>query len=160
MHRSATIRSQHDIPALADGGVDHLRRALIAYYGTEVGTEAWAEAMVVAWERRDELTTMSNPVGFLFRVGQSKARPHVRWASRRATFSSHHDAHHLIDESLTEVFEALAALRPRQHAAVLMVTAYGFSYRHTAEVLGVSEAAVTNHVHRGLAALRRSLDTD
>ena len=160
MHRPATIARRHDIPALSDVDIDDLRRALVAYYGTEVGTEAWAEAMVVAWERRHELSEMANPLGFLFRVGQSKARPHVRWASRRSAFPTHDSTHHSFDESLGDLFDVLATLRPLQRAAVLMVTAYGFSYRHTADVLGVSEAAVTNHVHRGLAALRRSLETD
>ena len=42
--------------------------------------------------------------------------------------------------------------------AVLLVHGYGFSYREVAEVLDVSEAAVTNHVHRGLRKLRSRLE--
>jgi DNA-directed RNA polymerase specialized sigma24 family protein len=38
-----------------------------------------------------------------------------------------------------------------------MVHCYGYRYRDVAEVLGVSDAAVTNHVHRGLARLRTLL---
>jgi DNA-directed RNA polymerase specialized sigma24 family protein len=41
--------------------------------------------------------------------------------------------------------------------AVVLVHCFGYRYREVAELLGVSEAAVTNHVHRGLARLRSML---
>src|SRR5437763_9353872 len=51
-----------------------LRRALVAAYGPERGSEAVAEAMAYAWERWDRVQTMDNPAGFLYRVGQSRTR--------------------------------------------------------------------------------------
>lgn len=95
-----------------------VQRALIAAYGAEIGVEAHAEAMAVGWERWDQVAAMENPAGYLYRVGQSRARPGIR---------------------------------------VLMVKAWGFTYAESAEVLGISEAALTNHVRRGMAALRRQL---
>jgi DNA-directed RNA polymerase specialized sigma24 family protein len=160
-HRGTTTidRTEGVDHVLVDGSHD-LRTALVACYGVEVGTEAWAEAMVVGWERRAELEHMDNPLGYLFRVGQSKARPHVRWASRRSNLPGGDHVRSAPDASMVELLDALADLRPMQRAAVLLVTAHGFSYRHAADVLGVTQAAVTNHVHRGLARLRRALDTD
>lgn len=48
-----------------------LRRALVAAYGTERGREAAAEALARAWEHWADVVEMSNPVGYLYRVGQS-----------------------------------------------------------------------------------------
>lgn len=145
---------------LAPADIESLRSALVAFYGVEVGTEAWADAMVVAWERRHEVASMANPVGFLFRVGQSHARPHLRWVQRRAAFPGTDRLRGSADASLVELIDALKGLRPEQRAAVLMVKAHGFSYLQTAEMLGITEASVTNHVHRGLAHLRRVLSSE
>ena len=38
-----------------------------------------------------------------------------------------------------------------------MVHMYSFTYREVAELIGVTEAAVTNYVHRGLKRLRHLL---
>jgi DNA-directed RNA polymerase specialized sigma24 family protein len=51
----------------------------------------------------------------------------------------------------------LGGLNHEQRVSVLLVHGYGYSYGDVAEVLGVSVAAVTNHVHRGLVALRKEL---
>ncbi|MFT3852441.1 MAG: sigma factor-like helix-turn-helix DNA-binding protein [Ilumatobacteraceae bacterium] len=48
--------------------------------------------------------------------------------------------------------------RPAQRSAVLLIKAHGCSYAETAELRGISEAAVTNHLHRGLKRLRASLE--
>ena len=49
-----------------------LRRGLMAAYGSDRGREATAEALAVAWERWDQVRQMANPVGYLFRAGQSR----------------------------------------------------------------------------------------
>jgi RNA polymerase sigma-70 factor (ECF subfamily) len=137
-----------------------VRRALVGFYGVEIGSEAAADAMTVAWERWSEVSSMENPAGFLFRVGQSKARPHLRWRNRRAAFplADTHMARPAAD--VVDLLAALGHLRPEQRAAVLMVKSYGFSYREAGDVLGVSEAAITNHVHRALELLRLTMKED
>jgi hypothetical protein len=52
-----------------------LRRALVAAYGTERGREATCEALAWAWEHWNDVRGMANPVGYLYRVGQSRTRP-------------------------------------------------------------------------------------
>lgn len=54
-----------------------LRAALVAAYGGELGRDATAVALQHAWEHRDRVLGMENPVGFLYRVGR-------RWAAREA----------------------------------------------------------------------------
>jgi RNA polymerase sigma factor (sigma-70 family) len=114
--------------------------------------------MSVAWQRWAEVSEMENAPGYLFRVAQSRARPHVRWRRRTGTFPTVEQGVAREEAPLIDLFDSLAKLRPEQRAAVLMVKSYGFSYREVAELLGVSESAVTNHVHRGLARLRSMME--
>lgn len=136
-----------------------VERALIAAYGLEIGTEAAAEAIAVAWERWDHVSGLDNPAGFLYRVGQSRARPHVRWSSRTQAFLSSHrvaqpDA--AFDRAdVAALFAALRRLNRSQRVAIVLVRMYGLSYSEAAAVMDVSEAAVTNHIHRGMVVLRR-----
>jgi RNA polymerase sigma factor (sigma-70 family) len=135
-----------------------LRRALIARYGLELGSEAAADALRYAWEHWDRLETMANPVGYLFRVGQTASRRQRRWR-RDVSFPSR-DAS-CVDSSVDrELFDVLARLTQAQRESVLLVHAYGWSYEQVAEVLGIKVSAVRNHVHRGTAKLRRLLDDD
>jgi RNA polymerase sigma factor (sigma-70 family) len=133
-----------------------LRRALVARYGVDIGCDAAAEAVVWALENPHSLTSMQNPAGYLFRVGQSAARRLGR-LPRPERFPSEpvwEDAPALAGD----VFEELARLKPPQRVAVLLIHGYGFTYRDVADLLDVSEAAVTNHVHRGMKKLRERLE--
>ncbi len=131
-----------------------LRRALVARNGLEVGVEAAADAMAWAVEHWDRLVTMENPTGYLYRVGQTAARRH-----RRRIRLDFPDEPRWEDAPVLEgdVFAALAKLRRNQRVAVVLVHAYEFTYRETAELLRISEAAAKNHVHRGLIKLRSIL---
>jgi len=55
------------------------------------------------------------------------------------------------------VWRVCAALPPQQRAAVVLRFYEDLDYPEIARVLGVAEATVRSHVHRGLAALRREL---
>ena len=55
-----------------------LSYALAAAYGLEVGAEATADAFAWAWEHWETLEDKRNPAGYLYRVGQSKARRYCR----------------------------------------------------------------------------------
>ena len=52
-----------------------LRRALVATYGGERGREASAEALAWAWEHWPKVQAMEHPLGYLYRVAQSRSRP-------------------------------------------------------------------------------------
>jgi hypothetical protein len=55
-----------------------LRRGLMAAHGSDRGREAAAEAPTAAWERWDKVWQMANPVGYPFRIGQSRTRSRRR----------------------------------------------------------------------------------
>lgn len=51
-----------------------LRRALVAGFGPVAGRDAAAEALAIAWERWEKVRGMDNPAGYLYRIGQNRAR--------------------------------------------------------------------------------------
>jgi RNA polymerase sigma factor (sigma-70 family) len=129
---------------------------LVARFGVETGSEAFADAMAYAWEHRNRLSEMKNPLGYLYKVGLSRARPHLRW--RQRTVLLENDRSQDVREHDIDLIDAFARLSAPQRVAVVMVHGYGATYAEVAEVLGVSVAAVTNHVHRGLRRLRGFLE--
>jgi DNA-directed RNA polymerase specialized sigma24 family protein len=133
-----------------------LRRALTARYGIEVGAEVAADVLAYAWEQWTRVSAMANPVGYLFRVGQSAARRYRRRAVALPLRPAPGEPD--FDPRLPRLLEDLPE---RQRVAVVLVCVYDWSYPRCAEVLGVSESTVRTHVQRGLDALRRELgDTE
>lgn len=57
----------------------------------------------------------------------------------------------------SDLARALAALPPRERAAVLLVDAQGFDYRDAGRVLGVPEGTVASRLNRARATLRVAL---
>lgn len=51
-----------------------LSYAFFAAYGPEVGADVTSDSFAYAWEHWDQIREMENPSGYLYRVGQSKAR--------------------------------------------------------------------------------------
>ncbi len=132
-----------------------IRQGLVTYYGAEIGNEAADEALAVAWERWSSLATMDNPAGYVFRIGQTRARPHVRWRARRDLFPTEEIAERQVDVTgMIDLIQALEGLDADQRTAVMMVKSFGYSHREVANLLEVSESVVNNLVHRGLLKLR------
>ena len=65
---------------------DSLERALVARFGVHDGMDAAAHALAYACREWDRLAAMTNPAGYLFRVGQSYG------ARARRRGSRHHHA--------------------------------------------------------------------
>ncbi len=130
-----------------------LRRALIARYGGEIGREATAEALSYAWENWDRVKAMGNPLGYLYRVGQSRSR---RFWPRRVVFDA------TPGPSLPWVEPglpgALDKLSTRQRQVVILVHGFEYTHQEVADLLGISRSSIQNHVERGLARLRTELE--
>jgi DNA-directed RNA polymerase specialized sigma24 family protein len=128
-----------------------VRRALVAAYGVERGREAAAEAFAWAWEHRDSLSGIDRPVGYLFRVGQSKSRP------RRLR--------RLYDRPLwpdvlvePELATGLARLSERQRVSVVLVHGFDWTLSEVADLLNLKVSSVNTHLTRGLKKLRSQLE--
>jgi len=128
-----------------------LRRAFLAAYGAERGREATAEALAWAWEHWHRVRGMHNAAGYLYRVGQSRTRPR-----RRALMELPAPAGEPWVEPALPA--ALLALSEGQRTAVVLVHGFGWTLREVAELTGVRRTTVQNHLERGLARLRVSME--
>jgi DNA-directed RNA polymerase specialized sigma24 family protein len=133
-----------------------LQRALVAAYGSERGHEATAEALGYAWEHWNRIAGMANPVGYLYRVGQSRTRPRKQsrglpaWEPRDATSDGPR-----VEPALRRV---LASLTEHQRVAVVLVHGFGWTLREVAEVMELSTSTIQSHVERALEKLRTGLE--
>lgn len=128
-----------------------LWRAYVAVRGVDGADEAVSEALAWAWEHRDRLATMENPVGYLYRVGltrtTSRAEPLLPSPEEVG-----------IPDIEPGLLPALMALPPSQRAAVWLVHACGWSYAEVAEALQIGRSTVGTHTSRAMKALRRTLE--
>lgn len=138
---------------VADAG-ERLRRVLVARHGVDVGNDIADEALAYAWEYWDRVREMENPVGYLYRVAGSASRRHRRWRRRVLLPTEFRPESEPADNGLQM---ALARLSEPQRVCVVMVHVYDWTYQQTAAATGLTLAAVTNHVHRGLLRLRTEL---
>jgi len=129
-----------------------LRRALISAYGPEVGAEATADALAYAWENWERLRALDNPAGYLYRVGQSKAR-HYRRRPRRLPPVSE-AALPWVEPGLPG---ALQRLSVRQRQAVLLCHGYGWTLAEVADLWGTGRSTVQRQLERAMSKLRRDM---
>jgi DNA-directed RNA polymerase specialized sigma24 family protein len=140
-----------DFEAFFESVEPQLRRAHFAVFGLERGPEATAEALAWAWETWPRARELESPVGYLFRVGQSRTRGRrFRPVFTPAT----------VDDPLVEpkLGAALVELSESQRAAVVLVHGFGWTLREVAELREVKVTSVQTHLERGLRRLRAALE--
>lgn len=130
-----------------------LEQALVARFGLHDGMEAAAEAIAYGCEHWERVRAMGNPVGYLYRVGESHAR---RRGARKRLREGLLVAEPSTTDSPVDVDlqRALGRLTPPQRVAIVLVKAHGHTYGEAARIMDLSVTAVTNHLTRGLARFR------
>lgn len=142
-----------DFEAFVADAEPALRRALIGAVGTDRASDAVAEALAYAWENWARVSTLENPIGYLYRVGQSKARRR-KVPKLRAMVAPG------IPEIEPGLPMALMQLPLTQRSAVWLAHGCEWTHREIAEALEVSPSTVATHVSRGLETLRRQLGVE
>ena len=152
--------SDEDLPDSFEGLITQIRVRLLpvlwSKWGVEIGSDVCSEVEEYAWKNRKKLLEMANPMGYLYRVSQSRARRYSRWM-RRNTFPGHFVDVGVEDREIDESLRDLAALTANQRVCVLLVHGFGWSYTDVADLLDITQAAVSNHLNRGLARLRTNV---
>lgn len=130
-----------------------LSYAFFAAYGPEVGADVTSDALVYGWEHWEAVREMDNPSGYLFRVGQSKAR----WYHKpRVCFPT--IARSGIPEVEPRLPEVLGHLTRNQRIAVVLIHAMGWTEEEVARLIGRSRSTVRSHLERGVRRLRDELE--
>lgn len=128
-----------------------LRRALVAAYGPERGREATVEALAYAWQHWPTIRVKDNPVGYLYRVGQSRSRPRKQPVPDVVPAGG--------GDPWTEpgLPAAVAELSEQERLAVVLIEGFGWTYREVAELAGVTVSSVQSYRERALRKLRTAL---
>jgi DNA-directed RNA polymerase specialized sigma24 family protein len=133
----------------------NLLRALSVQFSPDVAADALADAYAYVWMHWGELETGSNPVGYTYRVAERcGARSEMRWRSQNEY--QEHTAPAWFDTYASDdrAIALLRSLPSRQRACVLLIHGYGWSYKQTANTLGLPLTTITNDARRGLEKLR------
>lgn len=128
-----------------------LHRSLVAQLGWDRGREATAAALGYAWEHWDGLHGIANPVGYLFRVGQSQSRNR----KVRPVFERPNNPEHWYEPKLATF---LSELPESQRIALILIHAYGWTALEVGELLAIKPSTVHTHLERGLRKLRSQLE--
>ena len=132
-----------------------LRRALCSALGRDAGQEATAEALAYGWEHWDRVREMTNPSGYLYRVGRNGVRHRRRKSGLLPALPE--GKLPWIEPKLPG---ALGRLSESQRVSVMLVHGFGWTYVEVGEYLDVSKSTVQTHLERGMARLRKELRTD
>ncbi len=130
-----------------------LRAALVTKFGPDRGRDAAAEALGYGWRNWDRVSTLENPAGYLYRVGdrwgrRQQTKKPVAFEPQEIGGSPH------IEPGLEPALESLTL---RQREAVVLVAGFGLTHREAADLLGLRRSSIQNHLERGLTKLRSEL---
>lgn len=128
-----------------------LWRAFLGSLGLDRAEEALSESMAWAWEHRDRLEPMDNPVGYLYRVGVTRSTPR----SKPPELPSPREIG--LPDFEPGLIPALRQLTEKQRSAVWLIHACGWTYPEAAKAMDIGESTVGTHATRGLAALQSQL---
>ena len=133
---------------------ERLRVALTASFGVVDGRTAALDALSWAWEHWPRVREMDNPVGYLYRVGQTAARKNRPRPIPIIGEIVHTDQQRIAHETAT----AIGRLSDQQRTVVTLVHAFGWTVRDVADVLDIAPSSVQTHSERGLSRLRDLLE--
>ena len=151
--RSTSINHEREFTRFVKETEPRLSYALAAAYGIEIGAEATADALAWAWEHWSKVQEMNNPAGYLYRVGQSKARRHFRPVVLFPVVPSFEAP--MVSPDL---HTALAGLSKNQRVAAVLIHGLEYTEREVADLLGISRWSVRTHAERGLTKLKNELE--
>lgn len=120
--------------------------------GADRADDALSASFEWALQHWDRLSAMSNPVGYLYRVGASRSVP------PRGPIDVPTPTEVGLPDFEPRLIPAMLRLPETQRTAVWLIHGCGWSYADAAGAMDIGESTVGTHVSRALAALRRELE--
>ncbi len=138
-----------------------LFRRLCAVTGNAAeAEEIMQDAFLALWERWDRLSTLEDPTGYLYRTAMNVFRRRRRRAAlairRELSLAPDPVPFEEIDEQ-QDVVAALAALTPRQRAALVLTDVMDYSSEEAGRALGITAGTVRGLASRAREKLRRQV---
>lgn len=138
---------------------DRLLRMLCVITGSRVEAEDIAqEAFTRVFERWDQVEQMDDPAGYLHRTAMNAFRSQYRRAvvaaKRVVVGVPAQEVFQRIEDRDTAI-RALAALTPRERAALVVTELLGYSGAEAAELLGIKASTVWALTHQARSKLAR-----
>jgi RNA polymerase sigma factor (sigma-70 family) len=147
-----------DLPpfqTLLDRHSEDVWRLLRAMVGAQAAEDCFQETFLAALRAYPRLRPDSSPRAWLLTVAHNKAIDHLRRARRERPTEEIEPVEAAAPARDGEIWAAVAALAPRQRAAVALRFIGDLSHREIAAAIGCSEQASRRSLHEGLATLRR-----
>jgi len=164
----------------SDAALDELEaRTFEAFYQAEARTlfrrlwlvtgnraeaeELMQDAFLSVWQRWGDVREMDDPVGYLYRTAMNLFRKRYRRATlavrRTVGLASSSDDFADADDRET-VRHVLAALPPRQRAALVLTELLGFTTKEAGDALGVTDATIRSLTRHGRDAFRKVMEVE
>ena len=121
------------------------------------------EAFVRIFERWDRVAAMEHPAGYLHRTAMNLFRKRYRRAmlAVRRTVGLALSTDDFSDADDRQVVRhVLAALPPRQRAALVLSEMLGFTSKEAGDALGVTDATIRSLTRHGRDAFRNMMEVD
>ena len=140
--------------------MERLLRALSVITGSRAEAEDIAQdAFIRIYERWDQVRTMENPTGYLYRTAMNRLPERVPRAARakpRGGSSGSAPIATCSRRSMTATLavKALGTLPTRQRAALVLTEGLGFSGEETGAILGVKASTVWALTHQARESLK------
>ena len=123
--------------------------------------ELMQDAFLGVWQRWDRVGAMDDPVGYLYRTAMNLFRKRHRRAMlavrRTVGLAPSNDDFSDADDR-QDVRNVLAAVPPRQRAALVLTEILGFTSMEAGDALGVTDATVRSLTRHGREAFRKVVE--
>ena len=125
--------------------------------------ELMQDAFLLVWQRWERVGGMDDPTGYLYRTAMNLFRKRYRRTAiavrRTVGLASSNDDFSDADDRQV-VRHVLAALPPRQRAALVLTELLGFTTKEAGDALGVTDATIRSLTRHGRDAFRKVMEVE
>ncbi len=161
---SETLEAPGSFESFYDAESQMLFRRLWLVTGNRAeAEEIMQDAFLKVWERWEQVSSMDDPVGYLYRTAMNLFRKRYRravLAIRRSIGLAPSRDDFADADARDTVQRVLSTLPPRQRAALVLTEMLGFSPREAGRALGVQASTVRSLSHQGRESFRRAMEVD
>ena len=152
-------------PTFEDFFLDHIRDVYGALWlvtrNRQEAEDITQDAFLKVWERWDRVSTLEDPVGYLYVTAMNLWRSRGRragLAARKVMHLAPPDDETMRIDATDAVVRALAPLSERQRAALVLTDLLGFTSEQAAKAIGIRPSSVRVLAKRARDRIRTNLE--